>query len=208
MYDPHIADELREARRQNVRLHRRLALSELEGVVAERDTKSRPFRVRLEIATDPDSGEKVLSPWIKVQSGSNGAFKVSPACPSVGERMKMVSPSGEVGAASYAAWGTFDDEQKQPDQDADESVITFGKTRISTKDDKFAISTADGKAKLAFDGETITKEVGGKGYVLDASELRMTQKFRFKGGSRPTVYVGSLDSGGDTNIQGNPDALV
>ncbi len=206
MFDPHIADELREARRQNVRLHRRVALSELEGVVAERDEKT--WRVRLEIGRDPETDEKVLSPWLKPQSGSSGAFKVSPALPSVGERMKMVSPSGEVGAASYASWGTFDDEQKKPDQDADESVITFGKTRISTRDDKFSISTADGKAKLSFDGATITKEVGGKGYVLDESEMRMTQKFRAKGGSRPAVWKGSADSDGATNIECNDDVLV
>ena len=206
MFDPHIADELRETRRQNVRLHRRLALSELEGTVAERDDKT--WRVRLEIGRDPETDEKVLSPWIKPQSGSNGAFKVSPPLPSIGERMKMVSPSGEVGAASYASWGTFDDEQKKPDQDKDESVITFGKTRMSTRDDKFEISTAGGKAKLSFDGEKITKEVGGKGYVLDGEELRMTQKFRAKGGSRPAVYKGSLDTGGDTNNQGNDDVLV
>ncbi len=206
MFDPHIADELREARRQNVRLHRRLALSELEGTVVERDEKT--WRVRLQIGVDPESGEKVLSPWLKPQSGSNGAFKVSPALPSVGERMKMVSPSGEVGAASYASWGTFDDEQKRPDQDADESVMTFGKTRISTRDDKFAISTADGKARLSFDGSTIAHEVDGKGYVLNADELRMTQVFRAKGGSRPAVFKGSVDSGGDTNIQGNDDVLV
>ncbi|MFT4099038.1 MAG: hypothetical protein QM651_18100 [Rhodoblastus sp.] len=206
MFDPHIADELRETRRQNVRLHRRLALSELEGTVAERDPRT--WRVRLEIGVDPETGEKVLSPWLKPQSGSNGAFKVSPALPSVGERMKMVSPSGEVGAASYASWGTFDDDQKRPDQDADESVMTFGKTRISTRDDKFAISTADGKAKLTFDGATIAHEVDGKGYVLDAEALRMTQKFVAKGGSRPAVFKGSVDSGGDTNIEGNDDVLV
>ena len=206
MFDPHIADELRQARLQIVRANRRLALAELEGTVAERDPKT--WRVRLEIGRDPETDEKVLSPWLKPQSGSAGAFKVSPALPSVGEKMKMVSPSGEVGAASYAAWGVFDDEQKRPDQEADESVITFGKTRISTKDDKFAISTANGAAKLAFDGETITKEVGGKGYVLDANELRMTQKFRAKGGSRPAVFKGSTDSGGDINNQGADSILI
>ena len=206
MFDPHIADELRQARLQIVRANRRLALSELEGTVAERDTEK--WLVRLEIGRDPETDEKVLSPWLKPQSGSAGAFKVSPALPSVGEKMKMVSPSGEVGAASYAAWGTFDDEQKRPDQEADESVISFGKTRISTKDDKFAISTANGAAKLSFDGETITKTVGGKGYVLDASELRMTQKFRAKDGSRPAVFKGSTDSGGDINNQGADSILI
>ena len=206
MFDPHIADELRQARLQIVRANRRLALSELEGTVAERDTEK--WLVRLEIGRDPETDEKVLSPWLKPQSGSAGAFKVSPALPSVGEKMKMVSPSGEVGAASYAAWGTFDDEQKRPDQEPDESVIAFGKTRISTKDDKFAISTANGAAKLSFDGETITKTVGGKGYVLDASELRMTQKFRAKDGSRPAVFKGSSDSGGDINNQGADSILI
>ena len=208
MSDPFLYDELRLARKQIVRLHRQIALADLEGTVAERDDKT--WRVRLEIGVDPESGEKVLSPWVKPQSVSNGAFKISPSLPAIGARMKLKSPSGIVGAASYADFGTFDDDQKKPEQQADESVITFGKTRMSFIDGKFAVSTDgdSGKAEIAFDGSNITAAVGGKGYVLDQEELRMTQKFRSKGGSRPAAYLGSQDSGGDTNIEGNDQVLV
>jgi phage baseplate assembly protein gpV len=205
----YVGEELRGLRKAVVRLNQRLAQTNLEGEVIERDPKT--WRVRLKIGEDPASGEAIKSPWLKPASQSNqSGFKVSPALPSVGSRMRMVSPSGVVGAASYAEPAAFDDEQKRPDQEADESVIQFGKTRMSFRDDKFLISTGEGEgaATIAFDGSKIAVGVGGKGYEITADEMRMTHKWRAKGGSRPAVFKGSKDSGGDTNNEGNEDVLV
>lgn len=124
-----LASELRRLRRDNVRLNRKLALHHLEGVVAERDPEK--WKVRLELAKDED-GQPVLSPWLKPHANSSGAYKDSPALPAVGDRMRMHSPSGVVGGASYAIASAFDDEVKRPDaQDKDEHAREFGKTRVS-----------------------------------------------------------------------------
>ncbi len=116
----YIADELRRLRKENVRLNRKIALGRLDGTVAERDAKTR--KVRLEIGRDPETEEKILSPWVRVQSNSSGAFKAF-VLPSIGEQMYLESGSGVVGADSVARFGTFNDTNKHPEQDADESVI-------------------------------------------------------------------------------------
>lgn len=136
----YIADELRMARRENVRINRRLALSDLEGVVAERDEKT--WRVRLALGEDPASGETILSPWLPPLSAQSGAYKHSAPLPSIGDRMRMVSPSGVVGAASYAMPSTFDDELRRPDgQSAGEVVSAHGKTRVSQTTDSIVART-------------------------------------------------------------------
>lgn len=134
-----IAQELREARRQNVRINRRLALSELEGVVAERDEKK--WQVRLALGEDPQSGETILSPWLSPLAGQSGKHKQSWALPAVGDRMRMISPSGVVGAASYAMSALFDDEVSRPSQKSSEAVSEFGKTRLSQTGDTIVAAT-------------------------------------------------------------------
>lgn len=205
----YVGAEIRRLRKAVARLNRRIAQADLEGEVVERDAKT--WRVRLKIAEDPDTGEAIKSPWLKPNSQANQTgFKVSPALPPIGSRMRMVSPSGAPGAASYAEPATFDDEQKRPEQEADESIIQFGKTRMSFRDDKFTVSTGEGDqaASIAFEGSKITVGVGGKGYEIDGAEMRMTHRLRFKGGSRPAAFKGARDSRGDVLVEGNDDVLV
>lgn len=205
-----IGEELRRLRKATVRANRRLALQDVEGEVVERDAKT--WRVRLKIGEDPETGEAIKSPWLRPNSQSNqtSGFKVSPALPSVGSRMRMVSPSGVVGGASYAEPACFDDEEKRPQQDADETVFEFGKSRMAMRDGKMqiAVEGAGGKAMLDFDGDGVTLEIGGKGYRLSADQLQMTTKFIAKNGSRPAVYKNSRDSAGYINVEGNDDVLI
>jgi phage baseplate assembly protein gpV len=126
----YIAEELRELRKEVVRLNRKLALHRIPGKVAERDPQKR--KVRLEIGEDPDTGKKILGPWVRVQSVSAGKFKFF-VLPSVGEQMYQESPSGVVGADTVAVFGTFDDENKHPEQEPDELVIENDTTRFSLK---------------------------------------------------------------------------
>ncbi|MBY6243743.1 hypothetical protein [Methylosinus sp. Sm6] len=151
----YIAQELREARRQNVRINRRLALSELEGVVAERDEQT--WKVRLSLGEDPATGETILSPWVATLSGQSGAYRVSSPLPSIGDRMRLISPSGVVGAASYAMPGTFDDELRRPDgQGAGEAVSEHGKTRVSQTASDIVAKTE--KTRIAQTGDKIAIE--------------------------------------------------
>ena len=184
----YVADELRRLRKENVRLNRKIALASLDGTVAERDEKAR--KVRLEIGRDPETDEKILSPWARVQSNSAGAFKAF-VLPSVGEQMYLDSGSGVVGADSVARFGTFNDTNKHPEQQADENVLfEVGSARLSATKDK------------------ITFKLGAEGFEVTSSGLQMLGKFIAKGGSRPAHYKGGKDSDGDTAVDGNDNVLI
>jgi hypothetical protein len=148
------ASELRRLRRESVRVNRRLALAHVEGVVAERDEEK--WKVRLELATDED-GKKILSPWVKPHSNSSGVYKDSPSLPAVGDRMRLHSPSGIVGGASYAIPSAFDDEVKRPEgQTEDERVREYGKTRVSQTQEKLTNKTE--KTTVEQTKETISQK--------------------------------------------------
>jgi hypothetical protein len=136
----YIADELRELRKENVRLNRRLALQRIPGRVAERDTAKRT--VRLEIGEDPDTGEKILSPPVRVQSVGAGRFKGF-IMPADGEQMYLESPSGVVGADSVATFGAFDDETPPPDADPDETVLSDGEVKVRIKGDRVRLERGE-----------------------------------------------------------------
>ncbi len=158
-----LPNELRYLRRQVVRLNRLVALSHLEGPVTERDDKK--WRVRLELAVDPD-GNKILSPWVRVQSQSAGAYKDSPALPAIGDKMRLFSPSGIVGASSYAIANAFDEETTRPsNQDKDEVAREYDKTRLSqtkvkltAKTEKTVVTQEKEKITHATEKATITQE--------------------------------------------------
>lgn len=207
------ASELRRTRREIVRLNRKLALAHVEGHVAERDEEK--WKVRLELGTDED-GKKILSPWIKPHSNSSGAYKVSPALPAVGDRMRLHSPSGIVGGASYAIPSAFDDELKRPDgQGKDEAVREFGKTRVEQTQENLTrktekTSVAQTKEKITSTTEKTSVEQrkdevivkGDKKFEAEADEARIKgkttrihgesiQKIKFVAGDR-TYYINPL----------------
>jgi phage baseplate assembly protein gpV len=136
-----IAAELRRARREDARLNRRIAMLEISGPVAQRDPKT--GKVRLTLGQDPDGGTDVLSPWVRVQSSSAGAFK-SFVLPSIGEQMVLHSASGTIGAESIARFGGFTGDVPGPEQEADENVIASnGTTRLSMKAGELRIANGD-----------------------------------------------------------------
>lgn len=148
-----IGSGLRRLGRETARLNRRLALQRMPGKVVERNPASR--KVRLDLGEDPATGTRILSPWIRVQGVSAGAFKFF-VLPSIGEQMYLESPSGVVGADSLATFGAFDSENKHPEQGADELVLECGDTRLSMK------------------AGQLTFSVGGTEFSLSAAGLKAT----------------------------------
>lgn len=200
----YVASELRRLRKENVRLNRKVALQRIGGPVAERDEKTR--KVRLELGQDPESGEKILGPWVRVQSTSAGKTKGF-VLPSIGEQMYQTSASGVVGADSVAEFGTFTDTNKHPTQGADESVIfEIGGARLSATKDKVVLKV-DG-ATITLTKSKLTVAVDGQGFDLTSEALQMLGLFKAKGGSRPATWKGSRDSGGDIAQEGNDQVLV
>lgn len=200
----YIGSELRRLRKENVRLNRKLALQRIGGPVAARDEKTR--KVRIELGRDPETDEKILGPWIRVQSTSAGKTKGF-ALPSLGEQMYQESASGVVGADSVATFGTFNDTNKHPEQEADESVIfEAGGARLSATKDKI-VATVDGAA-LTVTKSKISLTLNGQGFDVTQEALQMLGLFKAKGGSRPAHYKGGKDSGGDTAMDGNDQVLI
>ncbi len=183
-----VAEELRILRQEIVKVNARIARMRMSGVVAERDTSK--WRIRLNLGEDPETGKKILSPWIKPQAVSSGALKISPSLPEVGDKGYVVSVSGIIGADSIFEPAAFDDETKRPDQEADETVIEKGNARIAIKDGSISLS------------------IGGKGFTLNAEGLAMSTVFRAKGGSKPATFKGGVDSNGDVNMDGNDNVLI
>ena len=200
----YVASELTRLRKENVRLNRKLVLQRIGGPVAERDPKKR--KVRIELGRDPETDEKILGPWVRVQSTSAGAFKGF-VLPSIGEQMYLSSTSGVVGPDSVAEFGTFNDTNKHPEQDADEAVhFENGKTRMSSTKDKAVLSS--GNASLTVSDGKATLKVGDQGFDLTPEALQMLGKLIAKGGSRPAHFKGGKDSGGDTALDGNDQVLI
>lgn len=132
----YVGRELRLLRREVVRLNRKVALARMPGKVAEVDAAK--GLVRLELGEDPESGEQVLGPWVKVERPRAGTIGVY-AMPSVGEQMYLASASGVVGADSVACFGCFDEENPPPDQRADVMVLANGSTRLELSGDSFKV---------------------------------------------------------------------
>lgn len=195
---------LRALERRLVEQDQRLARIVMPGKVKEVDAEN--YRVRLVLGVDAETGEEVLSPSVKWQSGSAGQVKDwSP--PAVGEEMLLVSPSGVVGSGSRAMFGTFDEADNPPPTDqGDERVWVMGDLRITTKGDRYTIQLGD--AAIDMGAGAITIGVDGAGFTLSADELAMSTVLRAKGGSRPAHYVTGLDSAGDQAMDGNENLLI
>jgi len=189
--------------RRLVEQDQRLARMIMPGKVAEVDAER--YRVRLELGIDAETGNAVLSPWVKWQSAAAGQVR-DWTPPSVGEAMLLLSPSGTIGTGSRAMFGTFDDDHPPPTNAGNTRMWSFGDATVTFKGDALTLKVGD--AEVTLTGTRITVAVGGAGFELSADELAMTTLFRGRGGSRPAHYAGGVDSDGDTAISGNDQVLV
>ena len=118
------ASEVRELYGRLDELDRRLAASQITGDVAAVSGK----RVRIKLLDCPVLGKPMLSPWVQVQEqAGGGAGGMSSAAPiRVGETMRLLSPSGEIGPASLAIRDGYTDQSPRPTDRDDEYVIAIG----------------------------------------------------------------------------------
>ncbi len=162
-----VPSEIRSLWKELVRIHRKLAMADLPGQVVQRDTSKK--MVRLGLTADPTSGEQVLSPWLDVKQPANqpGGFQIATPLPPIGTPMRMKSPSGVVGADSYAEHSGFNAASPAPSQADGEAQINLGNVSLSFKNGAFTVT------------------VGGKGFQLTPSALQMSQKFIAEGAGQP-----------------------
>jgi len=182
------ASEIRRLHRKVAGAERRLALIELPGKVLPKSQDYQTRTLRLELGKSAD-GRPILSPKVPWQEAAAGNFKIhSP--PKDNEQMTLRSGSGTVGTGSIAESRTYDRDTESPAKSGNLAVLEHGKTRIELRADSLVVT------------------VDGKGYELTGQELKMTTRFRAKGGSRPAHPKGGVDTDGDIAVTGNPEILV
>ena len=147
----YIGSRLRELSRAIVALNRRFAGQDVPGVVAERDDAK--WLVRVDLGEDPETSEKILSPWLAPRSDSAGALKRSDPLPAIGDSVRVVSPSGVVGADSYVTPGAFSQDAQKPSQKGDEGVVSYGDNRQLLAPDRQRFERT-GEKKSAIDARS------------------------------------------------------
>lgn len=102
-------------------LKRRLLNQMREGTVVEHHPDD-PRKIRVDVGPE---GMPVHSPWIEFSERSGAVKTISR--PSIGERVTVLSPDGELGLASRVILGGFSKMNEHPEQAADgELVQTIG----------------------------------------------------------------------------------
>ena len=193
--------------RQLTHLAQRVA--ELERIVASllrhgtvEQVDAAKKRVRLRIGEN-EQGEPFLSPWVPYAQIA-GALKVHTP-PSAGQQFTLFSPAGDFQQA-VAIPLTWSEANPSPSEKGNEHVLTFADVKMEVRDGQTKITVGDAVADIK--AGSIELAIGGSGFVLDAAQLQMTQKFVAKGGSRPAHYVGGLDTDGDAAVDGNEEILI
>jgi phage baseplate assembly protein gpV len=151
-----IGDTLLKHAREIARLDRQAVTQRLSGKVVERDPETK--RVRLALGEDPETGEVIKSPWVRVQSQSAGAHKAF-VLPSVGEQMTLESEGGRMGANSVARYGTHDDENPHPASEPDAYTHTVGNATMTLKDGLFKFSVGSSELTMVAGQITIKADV-------------------------------------------------
>lgn len=130
------AVEIRELKRRQLNMVR-------EGKVIEHHPDD-PRKLRVDIGPE---GSPVPSPWVEFSERSGAVKTISR--PSIGERVTIISPDGELSQASRVILGGFSDENKAPEQAADgELVQTIGGAVF-----RFHGGGLDIKGRLHVDGD-------------------------------------------------------
>jgi len=124
-------------------LKRRLYNQMREGKVVEHHPDD-PRKVKVDIGPE---GSPVFTPWIEFSERSGAVKTISR--PSIGERVTVLSPDGELGRASRIILGGFTKANGHPQQAADGELIqTIGDSVV-----RFHSGGLDVKGRLHVDGD-------------------------------------------------------
>ncbi|MCQ4630936.1 phage baseplate assembly protein V [Shinella sp. CPCC 100929] len=137
---------LRTMLRQHIEireLKRRLLNMVREGKVIEHHPDD-PKKLKADLGPE---GSPVPSPWLEFSERAGAVKSISR--PSIGERVTVISPDGELGQASRVILGGFSDQNAHPEQAADGELIqTIGGAVL-----RFHSGGLDIKGRLHVDGD-------------------------------------------------------
>lgn len=177
-----LSEILRRQARELAQLNRRVAAMSLHGDVVEVDATAKKVRVKL--GEDPETGEAVLTPWIRVAASNAGRIKTA-SLPSVGEIVEVASESGIVGPASVARPGVFTDASRRPEHEADEYVASSGGSALRVKDDEAKLQRSDCAIRVRSNGRIVSEvkerkkfkiKIDDKYYAIQMSALELVEE--------------------------------
>lgn len=174
---------LRALLQRMIETERRMASTEIRGMVKQVDPKK--AMARIVIAKDED-GEDVLSPWLPYKQIA-GDLKIH-VPPTVGQTMSIKSASGDIeqGILEPFHWS---DENPANSEEAEENVLTFGDVTVT-------LSKTGIKAEIG----GVTFEFTGEGFDQSGGHHRHDGKNTGK----DHVHSGVIEGGDDTEGPKDP----
>ena len=150
---PGIDVEIRNLKKEINDLKSRLARSHMTGKVVEVNNNN----IRLELLPPNGNGKKFFSPWVRVQEeggdGKGGYSSYTQAV--VGQNMRLMSPSGEIGPESLAIHDGPTDDNPSPG-DGLKKVMKHGNATLTIANGAITISVGGHTAKFSSAGLTMT----------------------------------------------------
>ena len=145
--------EIRALKKEINDLKSRLARSHMTGKVVEVDNN----KIRLELLPPNGKGKKFLSPWVRVQEeggdGKGGYSSYTQAV--IGQNMRLLSPSGEIGPESLAVHDGPTDDNPSPGEGL-KKVMKHGDATLTIADGAITISVGGHTSKFSSAGLTMT----------------------------------------------------
>lgn len=184
-----VAEILRRHAKELADLRRRLNTIVMTGTAEANQGAKTKVRFDDEAADGKPFSSPFLaqaSPAGKMGGGVSQFTKIG-----TGEPVLVFSPGGELGEHSRVMPAGHVEQHPSPGSaEQDGLVIVAGTATLAVRDGRIRVTVGEG------------------GFELTAAALQMLGTFKAKGGSRPAHYVGGLDDGGDTAVDGNADMLI
>jgi phage baseplate assembly protein V len=163
------------------------------GKVTDVDTQKQLARIEI----GNKDGAVLKSPWVPYaqhagtdgQGAGQGSYKFHNP-PVVGQQMTLLSPNGEFRQAVIMPF-TWYDKAASPSQATDEHVITYGKLKITQKQDHYTVAVDQVSLDMSADTATIKAAT----IVLDGAV-----KLGGADASRELALRDSVDSNGDKQV--------
>lgn len=182
-----IAGLFRDLRKSLDDVSRRLATSHMTGSVAEK----RGNMVRLELLSlDQRTGKPFLSPWVQLQDAAGGTASHTPV--EIGDPMRLLSPSGEIGPASIAIRDSHVQDKPNPASDPDELVLEHAGNELRMREGSLLLKRGDAVVELTPAGVFIN------GQLVSVTGARLEHNGRNVG---DTHKHGGVEPGGGTTAE-------
>lgn len=149
-----IANLFRDLSKSLDDVSRRVANSHMTGTVAAK--KGNMVRLEL-LPTDERTGKPFLSPWVQLQDAAGGTASHTPV--EIGDPMRLLSPSGEIGPASIAVRDSHVQDKPNPASSPEELVLQHAGNELRMRDGSMLLKQGETQVELTAAGVRINGDL-------------------------------------------------